>query len=393
MNLDEQLPKSKNRNLLMRILPICFFILLFSFSSSAQERLLLTWYDATVLGIQGKGWTDTKTPFDRLPVKAEKLVPEGVWARSLNSAGLHVSFATNSPIIVVRWRLRNPSISSPYLSSMSVAGLDLYVRQGDKWFWAATKPPKSYPETTETFLRNLSPELREYLLYLPIYNGVEKVEIGVAEGSKFGKAIESTTEKPIVIYGTSIVQGSAASRPGMTYVSQLARRLNRPVINLGFSGLCHMEHALAELLAELDPAMYVVDCLPNMLPKEIKERTVPLVKTIREKHPDTPIVLIENLAYPQGRWNPGVEKSVELKNKILSDEYAKLRRESIPNIYYIKNDGLLSNEGNATVDGVHPTDLGFWQMTNTLEPILRAILTRSETKQGAKEKNDRNRPG
>jgi len=377
----------------MRILPICFFILLFSFSSSAQERLLLTWYDATVLGIQGKGWTDTKTPFDRLPVKAEKLVPEGVWARSLNSAGLHVSFATNSPIIVVRWRLRNPSISSPYLSSMSVAGLDLYVRQGDKWFWAATKPPKSYPETTETFLRNLSPELREYLLYLPIYNGVEKVEIGVAEGSKFGKAIESTTEKPIVIYGTSIVQGSAASRPGMTYVSQLARRLNRPVINLGFSGLCHMEHALAELLAELDPAMYVVDCLPNMLPKEIKERTVPLVKTIREKHPDTPIVLIENLAYPQGRWNPGVEKSVELKNKILSDEYAKLRRESIPNIYYIKNDGLLSNEGNATVDGVHPTDLGFWQMTNTLEPILRAILTRSETKQGAKEKNDRNRPG
>jgi len=377
----------------MRILPICFFILLFSFSSSAQERLLLTWYDATVLGIQGKGWTDTKTPFDRLPVKAEKLVPEGVWARSLNSAGLHVSFATNSPIIVVRWRLRNPSISSPYLSSMSVAGLDLYVRQGDKWFWAATKPPKSYPETTETFLRNLSPELREYLLYLPIYNGVEKVEIGVAEGSKFGKAIESTTEKPIVIYGTSIVQGSAASRPGMTYVSQLARRLNRPVINLGFSGLCHMEHALAELLAELDPAMYVVDCLPNMLPKEIKEKTVPLVKTIREKHPDTPIVLIENLAYPQGRWNPGVEKSVELKNKILSDEYAKLRRESIPNIYYIKNDGLLSNEGNATVDGVHPTDLGFWQMTNTLEPILRAILTRSETKQGAKEKNDRNRPG
>jgi hypothetical protein len=393
MNLDEQLPKSKNRNLLMRILPICFFILLFSISLSAQERLLLTWYDATVLGIQGKGWTDTKTPFDRLPVKAEKLVPEGVWARSLNSAGLHVSFATNSPIIVVRWRLRNPSISSPYLSSMSVAGLDLYVRQGDKWFWAATKPPKSYPETTETFLRNLSPELREYLLYLPIYNGVEKVEIGVAEVSKFGKAIESTTEKPIVIYGTSIVQGSAASRPGMTYVSQLARRLNRPVINLGFSGLCHMEHALAELLAELDPAMYVVDCLPNMLPKEIKERTVPLVKTIREKHPDTPIVLIENLAYPQGRWNPGVEKSVELKNKILSDEYAKLRRESIPNIYYIKNDGLLSNEGNATVDGVHPTDLGFWQMTNTLEPILRAILTRSETKQGAKEKNDRNRPG
>ena len=376
----------------MQKLTIVVLVLFFSISISAQERLLLTWYDATVLGIQGKGWTDTKTPFDRLPGRAEKLVPEGVWARSLNSAGLHLTFATNSPIIVIRWRLRNPSISSPYLSSMSVAGLDLYVRRGDKWLWAATKPPKSYPETTETFLRNLSPELREYMLYLPIYNGVEKVEIGVAEGSKFGKAIESTTEKPIVIYGTSIVQGSAASRPGTTYVSQLARRLNRPVINLGFSGLCHMEQSVADLLAELDPAIYIVDCLPNMLPKEITERTGPLVKTIRMKHPDTPIVLIENLDYPQGLWNPGIEKSVELKNRLLSDVYARLKKEGIPNIYYVKNDSLLGNEGNSTVDGVHPTDLGFWQMTNTLEPILRAILTRSEAKKDAKEKNDRNEP-
>ena len=376
----------------MQKLTIVVLVLFFSISISAQERLLLTWYDATVLGIQGKGWTDTKTPFDRLPGRAEKLVPEGVWARSLNSAGLHLTFATNSPIIVIRWRLRNPSISSPYLSSMSVAGLDLYVRRGDKWLWAATKPPKSYPETTETFLRNLSPELREYMLYLPIYNGVEKVEIGVAEGSKFGKAIESTTEKPIVIYGTSIVQGSAASRPGTTYVSQLARRLNRPVINLGFSGLCHMEQSVADLLAELDPAIYIVDCLPNMLPKEITERTGPLVKTIRMKHPDTPIVLIENLDYPQGLWNPGIEKSVVLKNRLLSDVYARLKKEGIPNIYYVKNDSLLGNEGNSTVDGVHPTDLGFWQMTNTLEPILRAILIRSEAKKDAKEKNDRNEP-
>lgn len=383
----------KYLNLPMRKLSIFVLILFCSVSLSAQERLLLTWYDAAAIGVEGKGWTDTKTPFDRLPVKAEKLVPEGVWARSLNSAGLHITFATNSPIIVIRWKLRHPAISSPYLSSMSVAGLDLYVRRGDKWFWAATKPPKSYPETTETFLRNLSPELREYMLYLPIYNGVEKVEIGVAEGSKFGKAIGSKTEKPIVIYGTSIVQGSAASRPGMTYVSQLARRLDHPVINLGFSGLCHMEQSLAKLLAELDAAMYVVDCLPNMLPKEIKERTAPLVKTIREKHPDTPIVLIENLAYPQGLWNPNVKKSVELKNKLLSDEYAKLKREGVANIYYVKNDGLLSGESNSTVDGVHPTDLGFWRMTNTLEPILRTILTRPVVGKDAKGKNDRNEPG
>lgn len=333
----------------------------------------------TTLGIEGKGWTDTKTPFDRLPEKAEKLVPERVWARSMNSAGMSVTFDTNSPTIVIRWKLRHPSITSPYLSSMSVAGLDLYLREGNKWLWAAAKPPKAFPETTETFLKDLSLELREYLLYLPIYNGVEKVEIGVLEGSKFGKAAEPKVEKPIVFYGTSSVQGNAASRPGMTYVSQLGRRLARPVINLGFSGLCHMEPALADLLAELDPAMYVIDCLPNMQEKEITERTIPLVKRIRESRPKTPIVLIEHLPYSQILWNPEIRKSVALKNKLLSDEFAKLKSQGVSNIFYIKGDNLLSGEGDSTVDGIHPTDLGFLQMTNALEPILKNILSLKES--------------
>lgn len=362
----------------MRLFLICLVMLIFSVSLSAQEKILLTWYDITALGIEGKGWTDTKTPFDRLPERAEKLVPEGVWARSLNSAGMSVTFATDSSMIVIRWKLRHPSISSPYLSSMAVAGLDLYMRKGEQWLWAATKPPKVFPETTETFLNGLPKELREYRLYLPIYNGVEKVEIGVLEGAKFGKAVEPKIEKPIVFYGTSIVQGSSSSRPGMTYVSQLGRRLDRPVINLGFSGLCHMEPALGDLLAELDPAMFVIDCLPNMQAKEVTERTVPLVKRIREARPATPIVLIENLIPSQSLWNAATAKSVGLKNKMLADEFAKLKKDGVSNIYYVKADNLLSGEGNSTVDGVHPTDLGFLQMTNALEPILRQILSQKE---------------
>jgi len=359
---------------IMRQLLICGLVLLLYTSLPAQEKILLTWYDAAALGVDGRGWTDTKTPFDRLPSRAEKLVPEAVWLRSMNSAGLRVSFATDSTIIVVRWKLRHPSISSPYLSSMSVAGLDLYLREGDKWRWAATKPPKVFPETTETFLRDLSPELREYLLYLPSYNGVEKVEIGIMEGAKFGKALDKKAEKPIVFYGTSIVQGSASSRPGMTYVAQLGRRLDRSVINLGFSGSCHMEPALADLLAELDPAMYVIDCLPNMTAPEISERTAPLIKRIRKARPDTPIVLVENLTYSQSLWNPATQKSIKLKNKLLSDEYEKLERARVRNLHYIKGENLLTGDGNSTVDGVHPTDMGFLQMTDALEPILRKIL-------------------
>jgi hypothetical protein len=259
--------------------------------------------------------------------------------------------------------------------------LDLYIRNGDKWYWAATKPPQASklpgqgPETTETFLRGLSPELREYRLYLPIYNGVEKVEIGVPKDSKFGQVVDKAVEKPIVFYGSSIVQGSASSRPGMTYPAQLNRRLNRSIINLGFSGLCHMEPALADLLAELDPAIFVIDCLPNMTTQEISGRTVPLVKKIRQARPDTPIVLVENPMYSQSLWNPATLKSVNLKNKLLSDEFNKLKRDGVQNLHYVKGDNLFGTEGNTTVDGVHPTDMGFTYFADALEPVLRNILS------------------
>ena len=124
---------------IMKRFYISLLISVFSISLAAQEKVELTWYDVTTIGIEGKGWTDTKTPFDRLPSKAENKVPAEVWARSLNSAGMSVSFATDSDMIVIRWKVRNPSINSPYLSSMSVAGLDLYVWENEKCYLIVNK--------------------------------------------------------------------------------------------------------------------------------------------------------------------------------------------------------------------------------------------------------------
>lgn len=361
----------------MKLAIALLFAVLAQASYQAQEKTEVTWYDAVELGIEGRGFSDTRTPYDRLPGKAQKLVPEGVWMRSQNSAGMSVSFATDAEMIVVRWTLRHPSISTPYLSSMGVAGLDLYVRSGNKWMWAATKPPIKFPETTQTFLRGLPRELREYKLYLPSYNGVEKVEIAVPKGSKLGKYVEKSSAKPIAFYGSSIVQGSAATRPGMTYVAQLGRRLAVPTINLGFSGLCKMEPALADLIAELDPSVFVIDCLPNMQVPEISARTVPFIKKLRQARPDTPILLVENPMYSQGLWNASVSRSVAAKNKAFAVEIAKLEKDGVKNLHYVKGEKLYGIEGDSTVDGVHPTDLGFRIFADALEPVLRNLLRES----------------
>src|SRR5205085_2015483 len=143
---------------------------------------------------------------------------------------------------------------------------------------------------------------REFLLYLPLYNGVSSVEIGIAKGSTLAKgpARPPERQKPIVFYGTSITQGGCASRPGMVHTAILGRRLDRPVINLGFSGSGRMEPAMATLLAELDPAVYVLDCLPNMSAAEVAERMEPFVRTLRKAHPRTPIVMAEDRLYTTG---------------------------------------------------------------------------------------------
>ena len=67
-----------------------------------------------------------------------------------------------------------------------------------------------------------------------------------------------------MVYGTSIAQGGCATRPGLAWTSILARKLDRTVINLGFSGNGRMEKELVSLLAELNPSIYVLDCLPNL---------------------------------------------------------------------------------------------------------------------------------
>lgn len=178
----------------------------------------------------------------------------------------------------------------------------------------------------------------------------------------------------MVFYGTSIVHGGCASRPGMAYPAILGRRLDRSVVNLGFSGNGPLDPELGVLLAELDASVYVLDCAPNMNPALITERTEPFVKALRKARPDTPIVVVENIQYQAGAFLPASRQSYIDKNNALRAAYEKLKADGMTGLYYVACDALLGNDGEATVDGTHPNDLGFMRMADALEPALRAAL-------------------
>lgn len=336
----------------------------------------LRWYDAKDLYVEGRGWSDVKDYFDRLPAKAEGVVREAVWNLSLSSAGMNVRFFADTPTIAVRWKLRKPALGMPHMAPTGVSGVDLYGRLDDgTWRWIAIGRPTA-EENNATLVSGLPPGKREYRVYLPLYNGVSSVEIGLPAGAKLERIDAAKLPKPIVFYGTSIMQGACASRTGMAQSSIIGRRLDMPVINLGFSGNGKMEPEVAKLLAELDPAAYVLDALPNCVAEEVKTRTEPLVKTIRAAHPNTPIILVEDRTYADAIWlKSKMDRNLTSRAEYKA-AYERLLSDGVTGLTYVTGDQLLSADGEATVDASHPTDLGFVQYADVLTPVIQKVLAK-----------------
>jgi hypothetical protein len=334
------------------------------------------WHDVTSWGVEGRLWEDEERLrwFDRFPAAAEKTVPPDVWTLSRDSAGMAVRFETDAQTIRVRMKLLNEKLARPNMPATGVSGLDLYARDTTgRWRWVAvTKPEKQEFEADLIPGLALAPGRREYLAYLPLYNGVESLAIGVPEGAAFqGLAPRG---KPIVFYGTSITHGACASRPGMAHVAILGRRLERPVANVGFSGNGRMDAAVGDLLARVDAACYVIDCLPNMDAKLVRERCAPLVKQLRAARPAVPIVLVEDRRFTNEWILPAKKAHHDANHAALREAFDALRRDGVGGLFYLQGDGLLGDDGEGAVDASHPTDLGFMRQADAFEPVLREAL-------------------
>ncbi|MBP7933977.1 MAG: SGNH/GDSL hydrolase family protein [Phycisphaerae bacterium] len=336
----------------------------------------MLWYDARELVVEGRGWNHTEEFYHRLPAKAKGVVPKSVWGLSTDSAGLCVRFVTDASRIAARWTVTSKSLAMPHMPATGVSGLDLYVRHQGKWRWLGAGRPVNSPTNEVNLVDNVPAGPHEYLLYLPLYNGIKSLEIGVAPSAILSQPPPrpATRSKPILVYGTSIAQGGCASRPGMAHVAILGRMLERPTVNLGFSGSGKMEPAMADLLCEVDAAVYVLDCLPNMTTAMVSERIEPFVETLRKARPHTPIVLVENELYEHAAVLPDVASGLAEKNGALRNAYEQLKAKGVGRLTYVSGDGLLGGDGEGAVDGVHPTDLGFLRIAQALAPVLRGVL-------------------
>ena len=254
-------------------------------------------------------------------------------------------------------------------------GLDLYAWIDGEWRFVNSGRPTGKVNQA-TIIANMEPIEREYILYLPLYDGVISLSIGIdaqATISAPQMAIPMRT-KPIVFYGTSILQGGCANRPGMAHTNIISRRLNREIINLGFSGNALLDYEIAEVMSSVDAGVYVLDFVPNAFSDQIYEKMETFYRILRDKHPHTPIIFIEDPIFTHSLFDKKIATEISDKNKAVNSVFRSLKAKGEKNIYMISSEKMLGKDGEATVDGIHFTDLGMMRYADLVCPVIKKVL-------------------
>ena len=334
----------------------------------------ITFYDGHMFNIIGKYHREKH--YYRFPHKFKETLRENVWRLGQNTAGLGIRFRTNASTIIVRWTVLNDA-SLPHMPATGVKGVDLYTFSNNGWQYVRTGFPKG-KDNQSTLLSNGDGVSREFLLNLPLYDGIELIEIGVNTSAEISSPKDHMLidRKPVVYYGTSIAQGGCASRPGLAFTSIISRDLNIPFINLGFSGNGTIETSVGEAMTEVDAALYVIDCNPNTAPELIYDRTIALVHQLKKAKPAIPVLLVEGFLSESGYLNPGSGENENIikKRKELKRAYDELRKNGISGLHYQKGDGLIGQDHEGTVDGIHPNDIGMMRMAQALTPVIKKLI-------------------
>ena len=357
-----------------RIILIALLLLGGSLSALSQDNVQYT--DASAFPVYGKAYADDGPRYRRLPQSLNGVIREAVWNLGCNSSGLYIRFRTNAPAVYAHWT--NTGYTMPHMTDVGTGGLDLYAFIDGQWKFVGSGFDWNGPRKTEHTRRvvgHMDPVEREYMLYLSLYDEVKTLELGVPEGYTLEQPVLNSpkADAPIVMYGTSILQGGCASRPGMAHTNILARRFDRTVINLGFSGNAHLDYEVAELMASVEnPAVFVMDYVPNAKPERIEERGEKFFRIIRDKHPDVPVIFVEDPLFPHGIVDKAIAEEVRSKNAAQKALFEKLKKAGEKKIYYVPAEKMTTSED--FVDGVHLTDLGMTHYADLLAKTLKKVL-------------------
>ena len=345
---------------------------LMSISAMAQtpENVKYEFTEASELNLIGKILPDTPNPYHRVDTCKYKGFTKGENEQVRCSAGLAVIFKTNSSTISVKSEFGYYN-TAPNTMGIALRGYDLYIMKDGVWTYAASKTADPKSDKPLVLISDMDHSEKECMLYLPIYSEMYSVKIGIEEGASI-ESLESPFRHRIAIFGSSYTQGISISRPGMSYPMQFMRHTGLQILSLGCSGNCKLQPYFADVLADADVDALIFDAFSNPSADMIKERLFPFIERVREAHPDIPLIFMQTIYRESRNFSLRNDRNEQAKMDMASGLMAEAVKK-YDNVYFIKT-GTGKNSAESSVDGTHPSDMGYLGWAESIEKPVMKIL-------------------
>lgn len=318
---------------------------------------------------------DKTRTFERVPSDVREKIPSLSFL-GRRTPGARIAFKTSSPWFKIIIELETLSVDIG-MSIYSAQGAFVYLgnRQKSRLFGLVT--PKNYETKTlyRTFEKGEGED--EITVFLPRNEVIKSVEIEIADGYTLDAPTPYKYELPVLFYGSSITECAHAANACASYVNLTSRHLDFDYINFGFSGSCRAENEMAEYINTLDFSVFVYDYDHNAPTPDYLEKThETFFKKIRAAHPTTPVIMIS-------RPTPVFNEDARARRDIIKQTYENALKNGDKNVYFVDGEGFFKDfcdVGVCFTDTIHPTDLGFYKMSELIEPTIKMALTHAKEK-------------
>ena len=340
-------------------------------TQSLSAAIKCQYVDASTLTVINKA-QENEPVLQRLdPAKYE--MPKGISNAMKHSTGIAITFTTNSRAIHAKWKTLSNRLGAN-MTPVFNSGLDLYIRENGKWIFAGIARPKTSGSRDHeaTIVKNMAEGKKECMLYLPMFNGVTSLEIGVDEEATI-EPLASPFKYRIFFVGSSLTHGASACRPGASYVPRIGRLLNAETPNIGVSGKCRLDDCYADVVCDSKADAFVFDTFSNSTAKMIDERLYNFVKRIVATHPDKPLIFLQTVKRDQGHFDLGARKRND-DQRAAAEKWMKQICKEFKNVYFLNPGFEIGDDGEGTIDGTHLNDLGVQRTIENVVPKMKKIL-------------------
>jgi lysophospholipase L1-like esterase len=331
----------------------------------------LKYIDATQLNVIGK-IAPTPQPYHRIDTQKYGGFTDYQQILVKESAGLKVCFKTNSSTISIKSYYSD----YPNANNMTVInqlGYTLYIKKDGKWLYAGSGGERKSGKPWN-IVSNMKAGEKECLLYMPSFAIVDTLQIGVDSNATITASANPFRHR-IVLFGSSFTHGTCANRPGMSYPMILERNTGLHIINLGMSGNSELQQSFARVLADADADAFIFDAFSNPLANTIEERFDDFVKTIRAKHPTTPLIFMQTIYRENRNFDEKYDKREQDKMDV-AEKVVKNAMKTDKNIYFINPKNMTGDDHDTSTDGIHPCTMGYARWADAIERPIVKILSK-----------------